>query len=153
MVLYPEQLDSTAICGCFAHVFCDVKLISEANLQSLGPMNLVIARWPCQGHSRAGAIHSYRKCFNFNPQDLEGYKGKSIHIQLEDNHLIFWRPYRPSVCQRIDVHAHCRELLGARLIELFNGEYAYATVMPSKNDIFRNWQDIIEACETSSSCF
>ena len=34
-------------------------------------------------------IRSYRRCFTFSLQDLEGYKRKSIHIQLEDNHPIF----------------------------------------------------------------
>ena len=81
-------------------------------------------------------IHSYRSCFAFSLQDLEGYKGKSIHIQLEDDHPIFRRPYRLSVSERIGVQAHCRELLAARLIELSNGEFACATVVPSNNDIF-----------------
>ena len=51
MVLYP-----TAIHGCFARLLRDVTLISEANLRRLGPVDLVIAGWPCQGHSctRAG---------------------------------------------------------------------------------------------------
>ena len=42
-------------------------------------------------------IRSYRRCFSFSLHDLEGYKGKSIHIQLEDDHPIFWRPYKFNV--------------------------------------------------------
>ena len=76
-------------------------------------------------------IRSYRRCFAFSLQDLEGYKGKPIHIQLEDDHPIFRRPYRLSVSERIGVQARCQELLAAGLIELSNGEYACATVMPS----------------------
>ena len=55
MVLYPQQLDPTAIRGSFSHLLCDVTLVSEANLRRLGPVDLVIAGWPCQGHSRAAA--------------------------------------------------------------------------------------------------
>jgi hypothetical protein len=86
-------------------------------------------------------IRSYCRCFSFSLQDLEGYKGKPIHIQLEDDHPIFRRPYRLSVSERIGVQARCRVLLAAKLIEFSNGEYACATVMPSKKDIFGNWTE------------
>ena len=84
-------------------------------------------------------IRLYRRCFAFSLQDLEGYKRK-IHPHLvggRSSH--FWRPYRPSVFERIDVQVRCRELLAANLIKLPNREYAYATVVPSKKDIFGNW--------------
>ena len=55
MVLYPQQLPPTAIHGCFSRLPRDVTLISEADLRHLGPVDMVIAGWPCQGHSRAGA--------------------------------------------------------------------------------------------------
>ena len=79
--------------------------------------------------------------FSFSLQDLESYKRKPIHIQLEDNHPIFRRPYRLTVSERIGVQTRCQKLLAARLIELSHGEYACATVMPSKNDIFGNWTE------------
>ena len=60
-------------------------------------------------------IRSYCRCFAFSLQDLEGYKGKPIHIQLEDDHPIFRRPYRLNVSERIGVQARCRELLAAKL--------------------------------------
>ena len=82
-------------------------------------------------------ICSYRRCFAFSLQDLENYKGKSIHIQLEDDHPIFQRPYRLGVSEHIGVQARCRKLLAARLIELSNGEYACAMVMPLKKYV---WQ-------------
>ena len=66
---------------------------------------------------------------------------KPIYIDLEDNHLIFWRPYRLSVLEKIGVQVRCRELLAARLIEPSNGEYACPTVMPSKKNIFGNWTE------------
>ena len=55
MVLYPQQLFPTAIRGCFSRLPRDVTVVSEADLQHLGPVDMVIAGWPCQGHSRAGA--------------------------------------------------------------------------------------------------
>ena len=55
MVLYPQQLLPTTIRGCFGRLPRDITLISEEDLRMLGPMDLVIAGWPCQGHSRAGA--------------------------------------------------------------------------------------------------
>jgi len=86
-------------------------------------------------------IRLYRRCFAFSLQDLEGYKRKPSHIQLEDDHPISRRPYRLSVSEWFGVQAGCRELLAAKLIELSNGEYACATVMPSKKDIFGNWTE------------
>ena len=76
-------------------------------------------------------IRSKRRCFAFSLQNLETYKGQPIHIQLEDDHPIFRRPYRPSVSEQIGVQTRCRELLAARLIKLSNGKYVCATVMPS----------------------
>lgn len=37
-------------------------------------------------------ICSYRTCFAFSLDDVEDYKGKSIHIEFEDDHPIFKRP-------------------------------------------------------------
>ena len=86
-------------------------------------------------------IRSYRRCFIFNLQDLEGYKGKPIHIHLEDDHRIFQRPYNLSVSERIGVQACCQELLVASLIKISNGEYACVTIMSSKKNIFGNWTE------------
>lgn len=86
-------------------------------------------------------IRSYRSCFAFSLEDLEGYRGKPIHIQLEDDHPIFRRPYRLSASEKAGVQTRCQELLAAGLIELSNGEYACATVMPSKKDVFGNWTE------------
>ena len=52
MVLYPHQIHPTAIRGCFVHLCRDVTLISEADLQHLDLVDIVIAGWSCQGHSR-----------------------------------------------------------------------------------------------------
>ena len=83
----------------------------------------------------------YHRCFVYSLHDLESYKKKPIHIQLEDDHFIFQRPYRLSVYERIGVQAHCQELLVARLINLSNGEYVCATVMSSKKNMFGNWTE------------
>ena len=55
MMLYPQQLHPAAIHGCFARLPRDVTLMSEADLRHLGLVDMVIAGWPCQGHSRVGA--------------------------------------------------------------------------------------------------
>ena len=47
MVLSPQQLNSTAIHGCFGCLHHDIALINEENLRRLGPVDLVIARYPC----------------------------------------------------------------------------------------------------------
>jgi hypothetical protein len=55
LALYPEQLPPSAIRGCFGKLPRDVTLISHDDLRRLGHVDLVIAGWPCQGHSRAGS--------------------------------------------------------------------------------------------------
>ena len=55
LALYPEQLPPSAIHGCFGKLPRDVTLVSEDDLRRLGHVDLVIAGWPCQGHSRAGS--------------------------------------------------------------------------------------------------
>ena len=84
-------------------------------------------------------IRSYRSCFAFSLEDLEGYRGKPIHIQLEDDHPIFRRPYRLSASEKAGVQTRCQELLAASLIELSNGESARATVTPSHPDVYAHW--------------
>ena len=55
LALYPEQLPPSAIRGCFGKLPRDVTLVSADDLCRLGHVDLVIAGWPCQGHSRAGS--------------------------------------------------------------------------------------------------
>ncbi len=86
-------------------------------------------------------IRSYKACFAFKLTDLEGYKGKPVRIQLEDDHPIFRRPYKLSLSERDGVKLRCKELLDAGLVELSDGEYACATVMPAKKDILGNWTE------------
>ena len=52
---YPKQLSASAIQGCMSRLPADIALIGEENLERLGRVDLVIAGWPCQGHSRAGS--------------------------------------------------------------------------------------------------
>ena len=86
-------------------------------------------------------ILSYKACFAFKLIDLEGYKGKLIRIQLEDEHPVFQRPHRLSVLERDMVKLHCMELLSAGLVELSDGEYACATMMLARKDILGNWTE------------
>jgi hypothetical protein len=74
-------------------------------------------------------IRSYCRCFAFIFQDLKSYKEKFIHIQLEDDHPIFWRPYRLNVFERIGLQARCGKFLATKLIKFSNEEclcYGYA---------------------------
>ena len=90
---------------------------------------------------RAFICSTYRACFAFKLIELEGYKGKPVRIQLEDDYPVFRRPYKLSVSERDGVKTRCMELLSARLVELSDGEYACAIVMPAKKDIFGNWTE------------
>ena len=79
----------------------------------LGPHLTSVEAWKVRAFVRL-----YRRVFVFSLQDLEGYKGKFILIQLEDNYLIFQRPHRLNVSERIGVHNRYQKLLIARFIEL-----------------------------------
>ena len=51
---YPRQLPTSAVQGCMSQLPGDISFIGEEDLQRLGRVDLVMAGWPCQGHSRAG---------------------------------------------------------------------------------------------------
>ena len=57
---YPKQLPASAIQGCMSRLPPDIALIGEEDLERLGRVDLVIARWPCQGHSRFGQGQSFQ---------------------------------------------------------------------------------------------
>jgi site-specific DNA-cytosine methylase len=54
LLRYPAQLSTSVILGCCGQLPQDVTMISDEDLRRLGHMDLIIAGWPCQGHSRAG---------------------------------------------------------------------------------------------------
>ena len=54
---YPGQLLASAIQGCMSQLPSDIALIGEEDLRRLERVDLVMAGWPCQGHSRAGMGH------------------------------------------------------------------------------------------------
>ena len=105
------------------------------------PLDLELHLTSVEARRVRAFIRSYYSCFAFSLHDLEGYKGKPIHIQLEDDHPIFRRLYKLNLSEKVGVQTRCQELLVASLIELSNGEYACATIMPSKKDIFGNWTE------------
>ncbi|CAK9224333.1 unnamed protein product [Sphagnum troendelagicum] len=51
---YPELLSRSAIQGYQRTLPLDIALLGAQDLAKVGPINLVIAGWPCQGHTRAG---------------------------------------------------------------------------------------------------
>jgi len=51
---YPELLPRLAIRGYQRALPSDIALLGAQDLARVGPINLVIAGWPCQGHTWAG---------------------------------------------------------------------------------------------------
>jgi len=51
---YPKLLPRSAIRGYQRALPLDIALLGAQDLARVGPINLVIVRWPCQGHNRAG---------------------------------------------------------------------------------------------------
>jgi hypothetical protein len=80
-------------------------------------------------------------CFAFSLYDLGVLKGQEVRINLIDNVPIYRKPYKRSEVERKMIQVRTIELLGAGLVELASSdcEYASATVMPSKKDIYGNW--------------
>jgi site-specific DNA-cytosine methylase len=58
LLRYPAQLSASVILGCCGQFPQYVTMISDEDLRRLGHVNLIIAGWPCQGHSRAGTGQS-----------------------------------------------------------------------------------------------
>jgi hypothetical protein len=72
----------------------------------------------CRGTEGASIHTLVQGLLAFKLTDLEGYKGKPVRIQLEDDHLVFRRPYKLSLSERDGIKSRCKELLDAGLIEL-----------------------------------
>jgi hypothetical protein len=86
-------------------------------------------------------LRKYVDCFAFGLHDLGILKGQEVRINLTDDALIYCKPYKYSDVERKMIQTGTRELVEAGLVELAppDCEYASATVMPSKKDIYGNW--------------
>jgi hypothetical protein len=51
---YPDLLPRSAVQGYQRSLPADIMLLGAQDLDRIGPIDLVIAGWPCQGHTRAG---------------------------------------------------------------------------------------------------
>jgi hypothetical protein len=51
--MFPELLPSEAFALCFSFLPQDIALIKQEHIQKLGPVDLIICGFPCQGFSRA----------------------------------------------------------------------------------------------------
>jgi site-specific DNA-cytosine methylase len=51
---YPKQLPASAIQGCMSQLPLDIALIGDNDLRRLDKVDLMMAGWPCQGHSEVG---------------------------------------------------------------------------------------------------
>lgn len=80
-------------------------------------------------------------CFAFGLKDLGVLKGQEVRINLTGDAPIYCKPCKYSEVERMMIQDRTKELLEAELVELAPSdcEYASATVMPSKKDIFGNW--------------
>jgi hypothetical protein len=79
---YPELLSRSAIQGYQRALPLDIVLLGAQDLARVGPINLVIVGWPCQGHTRAGRG--------------EGLHDPRSHMFWEMLHVFprtFWRMY------------------------------------------------------------
>jgi hypothetical protein len=74
-------------------------------------------------------------------KELGALIGPSIQIELASDTLIFRHPYRYSDMERDLIRSRTLDLLEAGLVELSHGEYASATIMPTKKDIHGNYTD------------
>ena len=86
-------------------------------------------------------LKEFKDCFAFGLKDLGILKGQEVRIDLQDDAPIFRKPYRYSEAERGLIKNWTMELWDAGLVELSNGEYASATIMPSKKDIYGNWTE------------
>lgn len=88
LALYREQLPPT-IHGCFGYLLCHVTLISHEDLKTLLHIDLLIARWHCQGHSHAGVsqglddlwFNLFANLIRLTPIYLSGIKSANIKSQ------------------------------------------------------------------------
>jgi hypothetical protein len=88
-------------------------------------------------------LRQYVDYFAFSLYDLGVLKGHEVRINLTDDAPIYRKPYKRSEVEHKMIQAWTAELLGAGLVELvpLDCEYASATVMQSKKDIYGNWTE------------
>ena len=86
-------------------------------------------------------LGQYVDYFAFSLHELGVLKGQKVRVNLTDDAPIYHKPYKRSKVERKIIQARTAELLGAGLVELASSdcEYAFATIMPSKKDIYGNW--------------
>jgi hypothetical protein len=99
--------------------------------------------WSCSykrwGVGNMMAITKSIGYFAFNLKKLGQLKGHEVWIVLEDDNPLLRRPYRLNEMERALVQGQRAKLLDASLLELLKGDYASATMMPTKKYIFGNW--------------
>ncbi len=83
-------------------------------------------------------MQDYVSCFALSLKELGQLKKQEVQIVLEDDNLIFRRPYRLNEMERALVQARTTKLLDVGLVELLKGDYASTTMMLAKKDIFGN---------------
>jgi hypothetical protein len=75
--------------------------------------------------------------------DLGVLKGQEVSINFTDDAPIYCKPYKNSDVECKMIRARTKELVGVGLVELAQPdcEYASATIMPPKKDIYGNWTE------------
>jgi hypothetical protein len=86
-------------------------------------------------------LKAYKSCFAFSMKELGALIGPGIRIELASDTPIFCCPYRYNDMERDLIRSRTLDLLEVGLVELSHGEYASATVMPTKKDVHGNYID------------
>lgn len=103
------------------HLPQDIRLVSRAHLHDLGPMDLVVAGWPCQGNSaagegqglddpRSGLFSELLRVLNIM-QDLHQQWGRPMGYLVE--HVAAGNDRRPKVREHFDA---VRGVLGPEVV-------------------------------------
>ncbi len=86
-------------------------------------------------------LRVYKNYFAFSMKESGALIGLGIRIELISDTPIFCRPYKYSDMERDLIRSQTLDLLEVGLVELSHGEYASATVMPTKKDVHGNYTD------------
>jgi len=86
-------------------------------------------------------LRAYKSCFAFNMKELGALIGPGIRIELANDGPIFHHPYRYCDMERDLIRSQTLDILEVGLVELLHGEYASATIMPTKKDVHSNYTD------------
>jgi hypothetical protein len=118
---FPATVGQKAGAQLHHHLPQDIRLVSQTHLHDLGPIDLVVAGWPCQGNSadgegqglddpRSGLFSELLRVLNAM-QDLHQRWGRTLGYLIE--HVAVGNDRRPKVREHFDA---LRGLLGPEVV-------------------------------------